>query len=375
MQIEKVTMGSNGPNEIFNKLIPIYDTKHGKMINARELHFALGVKKKFADWIKAYTKNCSGYHYGQSNVGPDHPEEYDYFTYEIPATQGAGKKIEYLLTINRAKEIAMMTRSVMGKEIRKYFIEAEKTLNEVQAVLTSTEKTPEEKIADALLLSQQLVAQKEKELKNAIRNKEYNKKVNVRLRKEIKELKSELNDLKKNGLINIDSQRLLLEKDERIDYLEGSLERAEDQREQLKAQLKKFRQIRSDGVSLLDSFAKADIQRRLRFTFGNDKVKEKTRINAYSFRKDAILDAGIILNEGKGTKMTENISVEDVPKAVEVYMAALKTLINDDEVYNEVFKKQLECADKYLKRVQFENNCTKEEQEITQEISEDDIIF
>lgn len=373
MQIEKVTIGSN---EIFNKLIPIYETKHGKMINARELHFALGVKKKFADWIKTYTKNCSGYHYGQSNIGPDHPEEYDYFTYEIPATQGAGKKVEYLLSINRAKEIAMMTRSVMGKEVRKYFIEAEKTLNEVQEVLTSTEKTPEEKIADALLLSQQLVAQKEKELKNAIRNKEYNKKVNVKLRREIKELKNELNDLKKNGLIDIDSQRLLLEKDERIDYLEGSLERSEDQKEQLKAQLKKFRQIKTDGISLLNAFARADIQRRLRFMVGNnDRVKEEARRKGYTFRKEAILDAGIILNEGQGTKMTENINIEDIPKALDTYIAALKTLINNDDVFNEVFKKQLECANEYFEKIQFENNCVIEQQEITQEISEDDIIF
>lgn len=352
MQIEKVTMGTNGPNEIFNKLIPIYDTKHGKMINARELHFALGIKKKFADWIKVYTKNCSGYHYGQSNVGPDHPEEYDYFTYEIPATKGAGKKTEYLLTINRAKEIAMMTRSVMGKEIRKYFIEAEKTLNEVQAVLTNTEKTPEEKIADALLLSQQLVAQKEKELKNAIRNKEYNKKVNVRLRKEIKELKNELNDLKRHGVTNVTNNHLLLEKDERIDYLEGSLERSESEKIQLQSRIDSLRAVSSDGKTILDAFATTDIKRRQRFMIGNsDKVKENARVKGYSFRKNAILDGGIILQSNSNRNMVDNIDLVDMPKAVKIYIQSLRTVVGDEDVFNEVFKEPLERAKTYFDKI------------------------
>lgn len=347
MQIEKVTMGSNGPNEIFNKLIPIYDTKHGKMINARELHFALGVKKKFADWIKAYTKNCSGYHYGQSNVGPDHPEEYDYFTYEIPATQGAGKKIEYLLTINRAKEIAMMTRSVMGKEIRKYFIEAEKTLNEVQAVLTSTEKTPEEKIADALLLSQQLVAQKEKELKNAIRNKEYNKKVNVRLRKEIKELKSELNDLKQNCSLSIASS----EHDDRIEYLEGCVERLDARNIQLEDRIKKLIAASADSKTILDAFAITDIKRRQRFMVGNsEKVKEDAKKRGYTFRKNAIVDGGIILQSNPGKTMVDNIDLRDRSKAIKIYIQSLRTAVGDEEVFNEVFKEPLKRAQEYFEK-------------------------
>lgn len=349
MQIEKVTIGSN---EIFNKLIPIYETKHGKMINARELHFALGVKKKFADWIKTYTKNCSGYHYGQSNIGPDHPEEYDYFTYEIPATQGAGKKVEYLLSINRAKEIAMMTRSVMGKEVRKYFIEAEKTLNEVQEVLTSTEKTPEEKIADALLLSQQLVAQKEKELKNAIRNKEYNKKVNVRLRKEIKELKSELNDLKKHGIVNITNHHVLSEKDERIDYLEGYAERLESEKIQLQNRIDSLRAVSSDGKTVLDAFATTDIKRRQRFMIGNsDKVKEDARIRGYSFRKNAILDGGIVLQNNSNRNMVDNIDLVDMPKAVKIYIQSLRTAIGDEDVFNEIFKEPLERAKIYFEKI------------------------
>lgn len=352
MQIEKVAIGAHGPNEIFNKLIPIYNTKHGKMINARELHFALGVKKKFADWIKVYTKNCSGYHYGQSNVGPDNPEEYDYYTYEIPATQGAGKKTEYLLTINRAKEISMMTRSVMGKEIRKYFIEAEKTLNEVQAVLTDTEKTPEEKIADALLLSQQLVAQKEKELKNAIRNKEYNKKVNVRLRKEIKELKSEIDDLKRHGVINVTNNHLLSEKDERIDYLEGCRERLESENTQLQSRINSLIAVSSDGKTVLNAFATTDIKRRQRFMIGNsDRVKEDAKKRGYTFRKNAILDGGIILQNNSGKNMVDNIDLVDMPKAVKIYIQSLRTAVGDEEVFKEVFKEPLERAKRYFDKI------------------------
>ena len=38
LQIQKIEFESE---DILDSLIPIYDTKHGKIINARELHFAL----------------------------------------------------------------------------------------------------------------------------------------------------------------------------------------------------------------------------------------------------------------------------------------------------------------------------------------------
>ena len=93
-------------------------------------------------------------------------------------------------------------------------------------VIADTSKTPEQKIAEALVLSQEILAQKEIEIKRAIRNKEYNKKVNIKLRKEIRELKK--------GNIN---SEILSQKDETIEFLEGNVERLEDQNAQLKSRL------------------------------------------------------------------------------------------------------------------------------------------
>lgn len=348
LQIEKVKIESN---EVFDKLIPIYDTNHGKMVNARELHFALGIKKKFSDWIKFYTKDYSGYSYGTTTIQPEHPEEFDYFSYEVPATQGIGKKIEYLLSIDIGKEIAMMTRSIMGKEVRKYFIEAEKTLVKMQKVLVNPEKTPEQKIAEALLLSQEILAQKEIEIKKAIRNKEYNKRVNMNLRKEIKELK------KNNAGIDID--KILSDKEEKIEYLEGSVERLEDQNAQLKARLNHLIAIKLDGKSILNAFAKVDVARRQRFVLNNN-AKEQAKVKAYVFRKDAILNAGIILNDNPSKSLVDNINVEDMDKAIIAYIEALQKTINNTETFDELFEIQMKRANEFLGKIEFENNCIEE---------------
>lgn len=168
VQVKKIDLPSD---EILQNIIPIYDAVYGKMVNARELHLALGIKKKFADWVKMYLKYYSGYHYGTTNIDPENPEEYDYFTFVVPASQGKGRKIEYFLTLDIAKEIAMLSRSAMGKEVRRYFINAEKTLVKVQHVLTSNDKTTEEKLAEALLLSQEIISRTNKDIVRANKNK------------------------------------------------------------------------------------------------------------------------------------------------------------------------------------------------------------
>lgn len=353
LQIQKIELESN---DVLDKLIPIYDTKYGKMINARELHYALKIKKKFSDWIKLYIKDYSGYNYGLSENDPLNPEEYDFFSFEISASYQSGKKIEYYLSLDIGKEIALMTRSIVGKEIRKYFINAEKTLMKMTKVLNDTNKTPEQKIAEALVLSQQILAQKEIEIKKAIKNKEYNKKVNVKLRREIRELK-------KN---NIDND-ILSKKEETIEFLEGNVERLEDQNAQLKSRLNHLISIKLDGKSILNAFAIVDVTRRQRFAL-NTHAKEQAKIKAYVFRKDAITNAGIILNNDPGKTLVENINVEDMGKAIVVYITALRKLINNEELFEELFEIQLKRANEFLEKIEFEK-------QNSEELTEEEIQF
>ena len=102
-----------------NELIKITEQKGIQLVDARELHRKLKVQTKFTNWF------------------PRRVEEYkldegkDYFT-ENQLLPKNGQKVfhrprtEYFLTIDMAKEIAMVERTEVGKMIRNYFIEMEK---------------------------------------------------------------------------------------------------------------------------------------------------------------------------------------------------------------------------------------------------------
>lgn len=80
-------------------------------INARDLHIQLWVWKVFANWIK------------------DRIEKYKFAEWEDFAKIGKpqqNNKIDYILTLDTAKEIAMVENNEAGRKIRKYLIEVEK---------------------------------------------------------------------------------------------------------------------------------------------------------------------------------------------------------------------------------------------------------
>lgn len=98
-------------------------------VNARELHDRLKVGKDFSTWVKAQIKRA------------DLTENTDYVKVpqkgELSAT---GQTIvEYHLTIEAGKNIAMLSGTEKGKEVRAYFIECERKANSQQKVMTSAE--------------------------------------------------------------------------------------------------------------------------------------------------------------------------------------------------------------------------------------------
>lgn len=101
------------------ELIKIYK---GSLVDARELHQFLESKRKFANWIKQRIER-----YG-------FVENEDYFLRNKFVTQkgrGGHNAQEYALTLNMAKELAMVENSEKGKQARKYFIKAEEALREL----------------------------------------------------------------------------------------------------------------------------------------------------------------------------------------------------------------------------------------------------
>jgi len=115
-----------------------------RFVNARELHNWLKVGRDFSNWIK---DRISKY---------DFIEDLDYFV--AIAKSGNGKvslnkpKIkdpktgrvlakEYILSVDMAKELAMIENSEIGKQVRKYFIRVEGEFKKVMRIATMDPKT------------------------------------------------------------------------------------------------------------------------------------------------------------------------------------------------------------------------------------------
>lgn len=103
---------------IENELVPVYETSTGKkVIYGSELHAVLGVKSKFADWVK-------------NRLGDiDAIENEDYEASKILEPSGQTRK-EYIIKLDTAKEMAMLERNEKGKQVRRYFIQIEKKYKE-----------------------------------------------------------------------------------------------------------------------------------------------------------------------------------------------------------------------------------------------------
>jgi len=90
----------------------VIGTEEVNSVNARELHKAIQAKQHFADWIRNRIKK-----YGFE-------ENQDYIVV-TEHTQGRPLK-EYYITLDMAKELAMVENNEQGRKIRRYFIEVEK---------------------------------------------------------------------------------------------------------------------------------------------------------------------------------------------------------------------------------------------------------
>lgn len=85
-------------------------------VNARELHAFLEVKRQFSDWIK---DNLEMFVQGV-----------DFIVFHEKVKNSEGRpRIEYALTIECGKHIAMMSRTEKGRQARDYFIECERRAN------------------------------------------------------------------------------------------------------------------------------------------------------------------------------------------------------------------------------------------------------
>jgi phage anti-repressor protein len=98
---------------IQQELIPVENGELGLMVDSRLLHEKLKIMHRYNDWIRNRISE-----YGFEN-GRD-------FYYNLSKSTGGRRRLEYIITIDMAKELAMVECSPFGRAVRRYFIEVEK---------------------------------------------------------------------------------------------------------------------------------------------------------------------------------------------------------------------------------------------------------
>ena len=315
---------------IVEELVPVYTTDTNiKVVNARELYNVLGVKQDFSNWAKKNLKNYSIIDFDPNDTVALYSEsEYDAIKVVIPATQGRGKKIEYILTLDTAKEIAMMSRCENGRKIRKYFIENEKAFNSIIETLKDEEKTPEQKIAEALVLANDVLDKTKYDLLKANRNKAYNKKVNVELRRRIRELEAELEKANNNPAISEKERKEILSKlqkaEEQAEYWEGAYICLKEELGVKESQLISLLTVRKDGKKYFNLLA----SKHAKAIPDRDESKKSMRANI--FRKEVILACkDVQYSHSFAPNFIEKIHPTSIPTALNAYLTALENRLED----------------------------------------------
>lgn len=99
-----------------NDLVPVYETDKGvKVVNGRELHQVLQSGQDFSTWVKKRLSECDA----------EENKDFDLFHNSVEQVSGTKYRIDYIIKLDIAKEMAMLERNEKGKQVRKYFIAVE----------------------------------------------------------------------------------------------------------------------------------------------------------------------------------------------------------------------------------------------------------
>ncbi len=100
----------------------VIGTEEVNSVDARELQEFLGSGQKFADWIKV--KVIENLFFSENT-------DFVVFRNLEKNPEGDRPRVDYALTIDTAKKVAMAEQTYRGNEVRDYFIACEKKLKEV----------------------------------------------------------------------------------------------------------------------------------------------------------------------------------------------------------------------------------------------------
>lgn len=123
-------------NELINVTL---NDNHEPVVSGRQLHEVLDVKTKYADWFNRMI-----------DYGFAENQDFLLLKNEQQTGRGGHNRVDHIIKLDMAKEIAMIQRTERGKQVRQYFIQVEKDFN-----------SPEKIMARALLMADKKVHQLE----------------------------------------------------------------------------------------------------------------------------------------------------------------------------------------------------------------------
>lgn len=136
-----------------NELIKIQTNENGQAVSARELHDRLGISKHFTDWFKQQSERL-GLTEGEG-----------FITFRGETSEIGGKpSTDYIIPIDIAKHLAMISGGENAHKIREYFIQVEKSWNSPEMVMARGLQMASKRI-DGLTLQLNMKDQVIKELK------------------------------------------------------------------------------------------------------------------------------------------------------------------------------------------------------------------
>ena len=115
-------------------LIPLSIDRHGNQaVSARVLHSFLKVKRDFTTWCKQMFEYGfeEGLDYYTVHVTKNGDVDNQALKFSAAKRSSMGISTDYVLTLDCGKEIAMLQRTLRGRQARRYFIECEKKLKEI----------------------------------------------------------------------------------------------------------------------------------------------------------------------------------------------------------------------------------------------------
>lgn len=119
-------------NNMENELIKIKTNENGEqLVSAKELYLGLGLNK--AVWSRWYKSNIQENEFFKENIdwtGVQHDVE-------------GNETMDFAISLEFAKHIAMMTRTTKSHEYRNYFIQCEKILKENTQLISSQQDIKE----------------------------------------------------------------------------------------------------------------------------------------------------------------------------------------------------------------------------------------